>query len=195
METGAETTFKRELAGLIPHLRAFARSLCRNAAEADDLAQEALVKAWRARDSFAPGTNLKAWVFMILRNHFYSERRKAWRKNEFTTEDQIERPTPATSAQHASVELDEVRRALSVLSEEQREAIILVGAGGFSYEEAAEICDCAVGTIKSRVSRARASLLTHLEAGDVGVRSPASQAPALEILLQEAADRASRDNK
>lgn len=195
MESVTERAFKTELADLIPHLRAFARSLCRDAAEADDLAQEALVKAWRARDSFQPGTNLKAWVFMILRNHFYSERRKAWRKNEITTEDDIERPSPSKAAQHASVELDEVRRALSVLSEEQREAIILVGAGGFSYEEAADICDCAVGTIKSRVSRARTSLLSHLEKGDVGERSPAGQAPALDILLEEAAARASRNEK
>ena len=86
-------TFRQDLAGLIPHLRAFARSLGNNATEADDLAQEALVKAWQARERFEPGTNLKAWVFMILRNHFYSERRKAWRKNE-TSDDGLESNSP-----------------------------------------------------------------------------------------------------
>ena len=189
MAQADSSAFKTELAELIPHLRAFARSLCHNAAEADDLAQEALVKAWRARESYTPGTNLKAWVFMILRNHFYSERRKAWRKNEVSTEKDIERPGPATAAQDASVQLEEVRQALDSLSEEQREALILVGAGGFSYEEAAEICDCAVGTIKSRVSRERANLLELLERKQLKNKTPHTSS-VIDTLMQEAATRA-----
>lgn len=192
---GDEADFKRALADLIPYLRAFARSLCRDASEADDLAQEALIKAWRARASFEPGTNLKAWVFMILRNHFYSERRKAWRKNEITTENDIERAGPETAAQEASVALAEVREALTHLSEDQREAIILVGAGGFAYEEAAEICGVAVGTIKSRVSRARRSLADLLERGVIHVPSGASQGPALDSLMREASSLASPDRE
>ena len=190
-----EREFKRALAELIPYLRAFARSLCRDASEADDLAQEALVKAWRARGSFEPGTNLKAWVFMILRNHFDSERRKAWRKNEVTTENDIERPGPRTAAQDASIALAEVREALNHLSPDQREAIILVGAGGFSYEEAAEICAVAVGTIKSRVSRARRTLGELMERG--GVRLPAenTQGPAMDSLLEEASHLATSDRQ
>ena len=149
--------FRQDLAGLIPHLRAFARSLCNNASEADDLAQEALVKAWQARDRFEPGTNLKAWVFMILRNHFYSERRKAWRKNE-TSDDGLESMATMPAGQDSIMELADLKHAMSSLPPEQREALILVGAGGFAYEEVAEICECAVGTIKSRVNRARAAL-------------------------------------
>lgn len=154
--------FRQDLAGLIPHLRAFARSLCNNASEADDLAQEALVKAWQARDRFEPGTNLKAWVFMILRNHFYSERRKAWRKNE-TSDDGLESMATMPAGQDAILELADLKHAMSALPPEQREALILVGAGGFAYEEVAEICECAVGTIKSRVNRARAALAKLME--------------------------------
>ena len=158
------------------------------------LAQEALVKAWRARESYTPGTNLKAWVFMILRNHFYSERRKAWRKNEVTTENDIERPGPRTAAQDASIALAEVREALNHLSPDQREAIILVGAGGFSYEEAAEICAVAVGTIKSRVSRARKALLEILENNDASFSSADGlrAADAFDDIMRQA-DELSRD--
>lgn len=154
--------FRTELTQLIPHLRAFARSLCNNASEADDLAQEALVKAWRARERFEAGTNLKAWVFMILRNHFYSERRKAWRKNE-TSGEHIDEMSPMAAGQDSMIELADLKHALAELPDEQREAIILVGAGGFSYEEAADVCGCAVGTIKSRVNRARIALTRLME--------------------------------
>lgn len=154
--------FRSELTQLIPHLRAFARSLCNDASEADDLAQEALVKAWRARERFEPGTNLKAWVFMILRNHFYSERRKAWRKNE-TSGEHIDEMSPMAAGQDSMIELADIKHALSELPDEQREALILVGAGGFSYEEAADVCGCAVGTIKSRVNRARIALARLME--------------------------------
>src|ERR1700735_2274851 len=154
--------FKTELLGLVPFLRAFARSLTGNQEAADDLAQETLVKAWQSRASFIPGTNLKAWLFTILRNQFYSDRRRAWRQAPWD-QDAAER-IPGSSAEQASAaELSDTARALSRLSDEQREALILVGAGGFSYEDAAAICRCAVGTVKSRVARARKSLLSILE--------------------------------
>ncbi|WP_199241125.1 sigma-70 family RNA polymerase sigma factor [Marinicauda salina] len=153
-DADAAPSFQDELTGAIPHLRAFARSLCGDPVEADDLVQETLVKAWKAQDRFKPGTSIRAWTFMILRNHFYSERRRAWRKSERGGEIP-EAALTSNGAQDGAMDLDDLRRALDRLPSEQREALVLVGAGGFSYEEAAEICGCAVGTVKSRVSRAR----------------------------------------
>ena len=147
---------------LIPFLRAFARSLCGNPDIADDLAQETLVKAWQSRATFAPGTNLKAWLFTILRNQFYSDRRRAWRQAPWD-QDAAERIPGASEEQSWAAELSDTARALTSLSDEQREALILVGAGGFSYEAAAQICNCAVGTVKSRVARARKTLIGILE--------------------------------
>lgn len=157
-----DAQFKADLLDLIPFLRAFARSLCGNQETADDLAQETLVKAWQARDMFAPGTNLKAWLFTILRNQFYSDRRRAWRQAPWDQE-AAERIPGSAGEQSWAAELSDTARALSCLSDEQREALILVGAGGFSYEDAARICNCAVGTVKSRVARARKSLISILE--------------------------------
>ena len=156
--------FKRELVTLIPHLRAFARTLTGDATAADDLAQDAMMKAWDARASYQMGTNMKAWTFMILRNQFYSEKRRSWRSSQLDQE-AAERTLVAVDDPEAPVALDELRQALNTLPEEQREALILVGAGGFAYEEAAEICQCAVGTVKSRVSRARKALQATLERG------------------------------
>ncbi len=161
----ASAQFKADLLDLIPFLRAFARSLCGNQETADDLAQETLVKAWQARGSFAPGTNLKAWLFTILRNQFYSDRRRAWRQAPWD-QDAAERIPGSNSEQTWAAELSDTARALTWLSDEQREALILVGAGGFSYEDAAAICKCAVGTVKSRVARARKSLLAILDGGE-----------------------------
>jgi RNA polymerase sigma-70 factor, ECF subfamily len=160
-----DAQFKADLLDLIPFLRAFARSLCGNQETADDLAQETLVKAWQARNMFAPGTNLKAWLFTILRNQFYSDRRRAWRQAPWD-QDAAERIPGSSAEQSWAAELSDTARALSQLSDEQREALILVGAGGFSYEDAAAICHCAVGTVKSRVARARKSLLSILEGED-----------------------------
>jgi RNA polymerase sigma-70 factor, ECF subfamily len=157
-----DARFKADLLDLIPFLRAFARSLCGNQETADDLAQETLVKAWQARDMFAPGTNLKAWLFTILRNQFYSDRRRAWRQAPWD-QDAAERIPGSAGEQAWAAELSDTARALTCLSDEQREALILVGAGGFSYEDAARICNCAVGTVKSRVARARKSLIAILE--------------------------------
>jgi RNA polymerase sigma-70 factor (ECF subfamily) len=159
-----EGRFKRELVALIPHLRAFARTLTGDQASADDLAQDALMKAWDARASYQMGTNMKAWTFMILRNQFYSEKRRSWRQTQLDQE-AAERTLVAVDDPQSPVALDEMRLGLAMLPAEQREALILVGAGGFAYEEAAEICGCAVGTVKSRVSRARRALQGILESG------------------------------
>jgi RNA polymerase sigma-70 factor (ECF subfamily) len=167
-------TFKSELLELVPYLRAFARSLSGRHEGADDLAQEALVKAWQSRDSFLPGTNLKAWLFTILRNQFYSERRRAWRQVPWDAENA--ETLPGTSEDQGwAAELSDIARALQALPAEQREALILVGAGGFAYEEAAKISNCAVGTVKSRVARARRALIAILD-GDQAL--PPSDRPA-----------------
>jgi RNA polymerase sigma-70 factor (ECF subfamily) len=160
-----EKQFMGELTGLIPNMRAFARSLCGDATEADDLAQEALAKAWAHRDSFEPGTNMKAWTFMIIRNQFYSEKRRSWRRQPLDPE-VAERTLVAVTSATGALELDEVRRAMARLPDDQREALIMIGAGGLSYEEAAEIAGVAVGTVKSRVSRARDRLAALLFDGD-----------------------------
>ncbi len=164
LDPATEAAFQRDLVALIPHLRAFARTLCGDAAAADDLAQDATLKAWDARSSFQMGTNMKAWTFMILRNQFYSEKRRSWRQSQLDQE-AAERTLVAADDPAAPVALDEMRLAMGMLPSEQREALILVGAGGFAYEEAADICGCAVGTVKSRVSRARRALHGILEQG------------------------------
>jgi RNA polymerase sigma-70 factor (ECF subfamily) len=141
----------------VPSLRAFAISLCGNVDRADDLVQETLLRALANIDSFQPGTNMSAWLFTILRNLFRSEYRKRRREVEDTDGSYAE-SMKSQPEQHSRVEFQEFREALSKLPPDQREALILVGASGFSYEEAADICECAVGTIKSRVNRARTRL-------------------------------------
>src|SRR5438045_3573335 len=141
----------------VPSLRAFAISLSGNVDRADDLVQETLLRAMANIDSFRPGTNMAAWLFTILRNQFRSEYRKRRREVE-DADGTHAQSLQALPEQFARVEFDELRQALAKLPEDQREALVLVGASGFSYEEAANICGCAVGTIKSRVNRAR----THL---------------------------------
>jgi RNA polymerase sigma-70 factor (ECF subfamily) len=141
----------------VPSLRAFAISLCGNVDRADDLVQEALLRAWANLDSFEPGTNMSAWLFTILRNLFRSEYRKRRREVEDAEGSYAESLTSLPD-QASHLEMDEFRRALELLPTDQRESLILVGASGFSYEEAAQICGCAVGTIKSRVNRARSRL-------------------------------------
>jgi RNA polymerase sigma-70 factor, ECF subfamily len=156
VEPGGDN-FRRDLIELIPFLRAFARALCGRRDGADDLCQEALAKAWQNRASFEPGTNIKAWLFRILRNQFYSDKRRAWRQKPWD-EATIEQTLITGATQESAVAFSEVVRALHHLPNEQREALILVAVGGFAYEEAAKICGCAIGTIKSRVARARQEL-------------------------------------
>lgn len=176
-----DEAFKRDLVPMIPHLRAFARGLCGNSAAADDLTQDTLLKAWNARVSFQIGTNMRAWAFMIMRNHFYSEKRRSWRQSSLDPE-VAERTLVAMDDPEAAMNLDELRLALAMLQAEQREALILVGAGGFAYEEAAKICGCAVGTMKSRVSRGRRSLHQILETGSYA-RDGASAGAAMGSIL------------
>lgn len=153
-----------DLVAQIGSLRAFAVSLCGNRERADDLVQETLFKAWNHLDSFKEGTNLKAWLFTILRNTYFSERRKRKREVEDADGSYAARLS-SQPEQHGHMDLKDFQEALSHLPDDQREALILVGAAGFSYEEAAAISDCAVGTIKSRVNRARSRLADALQLG------------------------------
>ncbi|MCI3133264.1 sigma-70 family RNA polymerase sigma factor [Phenylobacterium aquaticum] len=180
----ADEGFKRELVALIPHLRAFARTLTGDPTAADDLAQDAMMKAWDARESYQMGTNMKAWTFMILRNQFYSEKRRSWRQIQLDQES-AERTLVAIDDPASPLALDELRQGLAMLPAEQREALVLVGAGGFAYEEAAEICGVAVGTVKSRVSRARRALHAILEDGAYD-RDGAPAGDAMRAILADA---------
>jgi RNA polymerase sigma-70 factor (ECF subfamily) len=159
------TSWRDEVVGLIPALRAFAWSLSHNGSDADDLVQDTLIKAWANRDKFEPGTNLRAWLFTILRNTYYTSvlrRRREVRDEQGEYASMLR--TPPT--QDWTVAMRSLQVALQQLPDEHREALILVGAAGLSYEEAADICGCALGTIKSRVNRARARLLKILDAED-----------------------------
>lgn len=157
------TGWREDVIGQIPALRAFAWSLSHNSADADDLVQDTLAKAWKHRDRFEPGTNLRAWLFTILRNTYYTSLSR--RRREVADEDGKHAATLSTPpTQDWSVAMRSLEAAMRQLPDEHREALILVGAAGLSYEEAAEICSCALGTIKSRVNRARTRLLKIMEA-------------------------------
>ena len=189
-----DNEFKDQLAQVIPHLRAFGRSLSGSRDLADDLVQETLLKAWAARKRFQAGTNMRAWTFIILRNLFLSQMRRARFKGEWddVTASKI---LAAPASQDRHVELGDMQRALLHLPQPQREALILVGAGGFAYEEAAEICGCAVGTIKSRVARGRVALEALLSGGKLPSRRQHKTDPnksALQEIMGEV-DDLSRD--
>ncbi len=158
-------SFRRELLEAVPALRAFARSLTGDADQADDLVQEAITRALTHAASYSAGTNMKAWLFTILRNQFISEIRR--RTREATDSDELALATVGRpAAQEAGLHVRDFRRAFADLPVEQREALVLVGAEGFSYDEAASIAGCAVGTMKSRVSRARRALSDRLSPDD-----------------------------
>ncbi len=160
-----ESDWRNDVVAMIPALRAFAWSLSHNGSDADDLVQDTLIKAWTNRDKFEPGTNLRAWLFTILRNTYYTQiiRRRREVRDE-TGEYANNLSSPPT--QDWSVAVRALQAGLAQLPDEHREALILVGAAGLSYEEAAGICGCALGTIKSRVNRARARLLKIMDAAD-----------------------------
>ena len=190
----SDSDFKDELARVIPHLRAFGRSLSGNRDLADDLVQETLLKAWAARQRFQAGTNMRAWTFIILRNLFLSQMRRARFKGEWD-ELTAGRLLAMPASQDRHVELGDMQRALLHLPQPQREALILVGAGGFAYEEAAEICGCAVGTIKSRVARGRVALEALLTEGKLPSRREYKGEPgktALQSIMNEV-DELSRE--
>lgn len=153
----ASPEFRSALVDCIPHLRAFARSLTRDRNRADDLVHDAAVRALGAANQFTPGTNFKAWMFTILRNLYYNEARKnLWRHVPLDEAAIAGHATPAT--QEATLEFCDFRRAFWQLNADHREVLMLIGSSGLSYEEAAKVCDCAIGTIKSRASRARQEL-------------------------------------
>jgi RNA polymerase sigma-70 factor, ECF subfamily len=153
----ARGNLKNEMLALLPNLRGFALSLCGDPERADDIVQETILKAWSHFDSFQEGTNLRAWLFTILRNTFLSEMRKK-RREVADAEGKIAESLSIVPAQQGHVDLADLRNALNLLPPAQREAVVLVGAAGMSYEEAAKIARCAVGTIKSRVNRGRLKL-------------------------------------
>ena len=169
--------WRDDVIALIPALRAFAWSLSHNSSDADDLVQDTLTKAWTHRSKFEMGTNLRAWLFTILRNTYYTA--VVRRRREVADEDgkHAARLTSAPT-QDWSVAMRALQSALQRLPDEHREALILVGAAGLTYEEAAEICGCALGTIKSRVNRARTRLLRIMDADDA---SDAFASPELTI--------------
>lgn len=157
--------FGAALLDQVSSLRAFAKSLCGNPDRADDLVQETLVRAWSAHESYADGTNMRAWLFTILRNAYFTDIRKRRREVE-DPDNAIALQVPTPAAQESSLEYAELQAALALLPANQREAIILVGASGLSYEEASAITGAAIGTIKSRVSRGR-ERLAQLMSGEV----------------------------
>lgn len=156
-EISPDEVFKDQLVAIIPSLRAFARALCGNRELADDMAQDAMVRAWAARNSYQPDTNFRAWMFKILRNNYYT----AFRKNARTTSwdpEVAERLLVVGASQEMAIHVADVAAALGKLPAEQREVLMMVATGGLSYEEAADTIGCAIGTVKSRVARGRAAL-------------------------------------
>ena len=150
-------SFRELLIAEIPGLRAFAASLCGSMQPVDDLVQDTLLKAWSHSNSFEMGSNLRAWLFTILRNTYFSSYRRQGREVQ-DTDGLIEQRLSVSGSQESAIDLADFRNALAKLPEEQREVLIMVGASGLSYEEAATVCGVAVGTIKSRVNRARARI-------------------------------------
>lgn len=165
--TERDADLQQLLIAAVPNMRAFANSLCGDPTRADDLVQDTLVKAWTNLASFEKGSNLKAWLFTILRNTYFSDLRKLKREVEDADGAMAERLS-VLPEQHGHMDLIDFRKAFGTLSADQKEVLLLVGAEGFSYEEAAEITSAAVGTVKSRVNRARNALTKALglESGD-----------------------------
>ena len=176
-------SFQSDLLALMPHLRAFARRLCHNRELAEDLVQETLIKAWTAQARFEPGTNMKAWLFTILRHELYSHGRRAWRQVHWDTDKGERIPGPADQQLWAA-ELSDAAHVLHNLPDHQRDAVILVSAGGFSYDEAADICDVPIGTMKSRVARGRNALVETLAGNVPFQRHVLNGSPTQDILAQ-----------
>lgn len=162
----SDAEFKQALIDVTPHLRAFARSLSGCPDRADDLAQEAMVKAWAARDRYQAGTNFKAWSFTILRNQFYTEARRKRFHGEYS-DAVAERVLQTPGDQDDTIDLTDTLRALQTLPDTHREALILAAIGDLSYEEIADLSGIALGTVKSRISRARAMLSHVMETGEM----------------------------
>ncbi|WP_310473685.1 sigma-70 family RNA polymerase sigma factor [Sandarakinorhabdus sp.] len=184
----AADRFKADLAAAIPHLRAYGRSLSGNADLADDLVQETMLKAWMARDRFVAGSSMRAWTHVILRNAYFSIARRARFKGEWD-EFAADLLLAVPPAQEGHVALADMQRALMQLPATQREALILMGASGMSCEEVAAISNCAVGTVKSRVARARAALRDLLDGGQLAqsrADGPVSALGPLDQIMRQA---------
>ena len=162
VDPDTDAVFRDQLVAIIPALRSFARGLCGRQDMADDLAQDAMTRAWAARASYEHGTNFRAWIFVILRNQFYSTIRKNSRMTSWDPE-VAERVLIEAPSQQDGIHVSDVAKALQMLPAEQREVLLLIGANGTSYEEAAEIAGCAIGTIKSRLARGRKALAALIE--------------------------------
>jgi RNA polymerase sigma-70 factor (ECF subfamily) len=160
-----DAAFSEQMTALIPSLRAFARGLCRDATFADDLVQEALVRAWSGRATFTPGSNFRAWMFTILRNHFYNV---AARNARMVAADPelVERVLVQEPTQEQGLALHDVERAMAQLPAQQREVLLLVAGAGMSYEEAADVAGCNMGTLKSRLNRARLAIRAIIDGPD-----------------------------
>lgn len=184
----SDGSFREDLVAAIPMLRGFARSLSGNRDRADDLVQETLAKAISNRDKYRQGTNLHAWLVTILRNQYYSEGRRRWREISDAEGTHAAKLT-ATPGHDSQLEMREFLAAMQVLPPDQREALILVGAGGMAYEEAAHVCQVAVGTIKSRVSRARKALEVIL--AETHSRKPAEHEIGADKAFDDILDQAS----
>jgi RNA polymerase sigma-70 factor, ECF subfamily len=183
MSSESPASVKRNLLASIPRLRAFAIGLCGRTDRAEDLVQETLMRAWANLSSFEPGTNLDAWLYTILRNKFYTDQRK--RLREVSDPDGVLAARLISQpSQEARIDFQDLRFALAKLAPPQREAVLLVGASGLSYEEAAQMCNCAVGTMKSRVHRARAHLMALLSF------HPAAQQESVRDAVAERRDKA-----
>lgn len=185
---GNDARFRADLAAVIPQLRAYGRSLSGNADLADDLVQETMLKAWQARDRFVAGSSMRAWTSVILRNAYFSIARRARFKGEWD-EFAADLLLAVPPSQEHRLALGDLHRALMELPVPQREALILMGAGGMSCEEVAEISQCAVGTVKSRVARARAALRRLIDGGQLAIPRSAgvgSRLGALDDIMDEA---------
>lgn len=162
LSPAALDAFKAQMVALIPALRGFARGLCRDRVLADDLVQEAMMRAWASRHTFIEGSNFRAWMFMILRNHYYSGAKKRARYTVWDPE-AAERILVQDATQESGLHVDDVMRAIHRLPEQQREILLLVAGAGLSYEEAATVTGANMGTVKSRLNRGRAGVKAILE--------------------------------
>lgn len=182
---GADAELGRQMTELMPNLRAFATSLSGDPERGRDLAQETFLKAWGHKESFTAGTNLRAWMFTILRNTFLTEKRRE-RREELRPSEWYDKAVgnlvSYTSNAEAYVDLSDVRRALATMNPDQRDALMLVAGSGFSYDEAAEVLGCAVGTIKSRVNRARRELFESADRVSIPRMAPERKEKLIAIL-------------
>lgn len=172
--------FRRDMVRLVPSLRAFARGLCRNPDTADDLVQEAMLKAWSSRHTFTPGTNFRAWMYRILRNHYYTAARKARRETALDPE-VAERTLVQAATQEHALHLEDVDAAMARLPAHQAEILWLIAGAGMSYEDAAEVMGVGIGTVKSRLNRARIAVKALVEGEAEAVSLAPAAAPTIQI--------------